>query len=225
MSSTPEQKFIEQLKTVIAAADNLMKRSQFDDLSDLPEADVNLGLSRLRAVVERASVFASSYARDLNRIDATGWKGGEGLAMYRGVAQSLLDDMEAGYTRSIQEIIHDEVFSDYFEMAEHLLESGYKDAAAVIAGSTLEGHLRNLCRRYGVAVDRPTETGTAAKKADALNAELSSAGAYGKLDQKNVTAWLDLRNKAAHGHYADYTKEQVTLLVSSVRDFATRLPA
>ena len=225
MSSIPDKKFIEQLKSVISVADNILKGSKYDDFSDLSEADINLGLSRLRAVVERASIFASSYSRDLNRIDAAGVGGGKVLAMYRGVAQSLLDDMEAGYTRSIQEIIHGEVFSDYFEMAEHLLESGYKDAAAVIAGSTLEGHLRNLCRRYGVAVDRPTATGTAAKKADAINAELASAGAYEKLDQKNVTAWLDLRNKAAHGLYADYTKEQVALLISSVRDFVTRLPA
>ena len=55
--------------------------------------------------------------------------------MYRGVAQSLLEDMVAGYTRSLQELIHSDVFSDYFDMVEHLLESGYKDAAAVITGS------------------------------------------------------------------------------------------
>jgi hypothetical protein len=46
-----------------------------------------------------------------------------------------------------------------------------------------------------------------------------------KMDQKNVTAWLDLRNKAAHGHYEQYQKEQVALLISGVRDFITRNPA
>jgi hypothetical protein len=30
-----------------------------------------------------------------------------------------------------------------------------------------------------------------------LNADLKGAGAYDKRDQKAVTAWLDLRNKAA----------------------------
>ena len=201
-----------------------MRRSRYDDLSDLSEADVSLGLSRLRAVVERSSAFASSYARDLNRIDTTD-SGGTALAMYRGVAQSLLENLQAGYTRSIEEIIHGDVFTDYFDMAQHLLDSSYKDAAAVIAGSTLEGHLRNLCRKHGIDFERQMPEGKTAKKADSLNAELASAGAYGKLDQKNVTAWLDLRNKAAHGHYADYTKEQVALLISSVRDFASRLPA
>lgn len=58
-----------------------------------------------------------------------------------------------------------------------------------------------------------------------MNADLAGANVYSKLDQKNVTAWLDLRNKAAHGKYGEYTKEQVALLIQSVRDFITRNPA
>src|SRR5260221_1202017 len=189
MPSTSDQKFIEQLKSVLLAADSIIRQAKYEDFSDLPEADVSLGLSRLRAVVERSSIMASSYARDVNRID-TEAAGNERLAMYRGVAQSLLDDLEAGYNRSFEEIIHGDVFSDYLDMAEHLLEANYKDAAAVLAGSTLEGHLRTIFRKH-------IPQGNVARKADALNADLASAGAYGKLDQKNVTAWLDLRNKAA----------------------------
>ena len=63
------------------------------------------------------------------------------------------------------------------------------------------------------------------QKADAVNAELVKANAYSKLDQKNVTAWLDLRNKAAHGHYTEYQKEQVALMIDAIRDFITRCPA
>ncbi|HEX8372718.1 MAG TPA: hypothetical protein VF585_08060 [Chthoniobacterales bacterium] len=107
-------------------------------------------------------------------------------------------------------------------MADHLLANGYKDAAAVVAGSSLEEHLRLLAVKHGVsskdASGRP-------KKADLINAELAGELAYSKLDQKNVTAWLDLRNKAAHGHYSEYQAPQVTLLVASIRDFLTRCPA
>ena len=224
MTNPAEERVIEQLQAVLAAADQIIKRSREADFSDLPEGDVRLGLSRLRAVVERLSSPNSSYIRDLNRIDTT-WDGGLGLSMYRGVAQSLLEDTQAGYTRSLQELIHGDVFSDYFEMAEHLLESNYKDAAAVIGGSTLEGHLRNLCRKNGIDVERQTPQGNTPKKADTLNSDLAAATVYGKLDQKNVTAWLDLRNKAAHGHYAEYSKEQVAIFLTSIRDFVTRFPA
>jgi len=63
------------------------------------------------------------------------------------------------------------------------------------------------------------------KRADALNSELASATVYSKLDQKSVTAWLDPRNKAAHGKYTEYTTEQVALTLQGVRDFTSRNPA
>jgi len=58
-----------------------------------------------------------------------------------------------------------------------------------------------------------------------MNADLSRSGAYNVLDQKNVTAWLDLRNKAAHGHFSEYGLDQVELVLQGVRQFVSRLPA
>ena len=106
-------------------------------------------------------------------------------------------------------------------MADHLLSEEYKDAGAVITGSTLEEHLRQLCVKNGIA----TDTAGRPKKADTLNAELAAQSVYSKLDQKSITAWLDLRNKAAHGKYGEYSKEQVALLIQGVRDFMARVPA
>jgi len=41
--------------------------------------------------------------------------------------------------------------------------------------------------------------------------------------QKNVTAWLDLRNKAAHGKYDEYNRQQVQLMHQAVFEFMTRV--
>jgi hypothetical protein len=107
-------------------------------------------------------------------------------------------------------------------MATYLVDNGYKDAAAVITGSALEGHLRQLAGKVEIAVSdnegRPL-------RADRLNADLAKANAYPKGDQKSVTARLDLRNDAAHGHYDRYEVGQVRLLIDSVRDFIRRYPA
>ena len=137
------------------------------------------------------------------------------------VANALLSDIREGYLKSLEEIIRGELFADYLEMAAHLEEKGYKDPAAVLAGSTLEAHLRKLCDKHGVA----SVSGGRPKKADTLNADLEKTGVYNKLDQKNITAWLDIRNKAAHGKYNEYTREQVKILIASVRDFINRHPA
>ena len=106
-------------------------------------------------------------------------------------------------------------------MAKQLLESGYKDAAAVICGSTLESHLRELCKKFGIA----TEVNGRPKKADKMNSELAKATAYSALDHKSVTAWLGLRNKAAHGEYGEYDENQVDVLISGVEHFVGRTPA
>ena len=114
-----------------------------------------------------------------------------------------------------------DLFADYLEMATHLVENRYKDPAAVLAGSTLEVHLRQLCEKHGVAAEQDGKM----KKTERLNQDLAQAGAYTKLDLKNITAWLDIRNNAAHGKYKEYTKDQVKFLIAGIRDFINRHPA
>lgn len=110
-------------------------------------------------------------------------------------------------------------------MADRLLNDGYKDAAAVIAGSTLESHLRQLCQNNGIDTENSTKRNRSRPKpASLLNQELGKT-VYSLYDQKTVTAWLDLRNCAAHGKYGEYTDEQVHLFIEGLRDFMERYPA
>ena len=51
---------------------------------------------------------------------------------------------------SFEELVHGDMFGDCLEMSDHLLDAGYKDAAAVLAGSILEVHMKKLCGKYGV---------------------------------------------------------------------------
>jgi hypothetical protein len=60
------------------------------------------------------------------------------------------------------------------------------------------------------------------KKADLLNAELTKSHVYNNLDQKAVSAWLDLRNKAAHGRYGEYNDKQVENMIQGVTEFMAR---
>jgi len=110
-------------------------------------------------------------------------------------------------------------------MAEYLLEEGYKDPAAVITGSTLEEHLRILCIKKGIDIEIMSKGKLGPKKVDMLNTNLTKQGVYSKLDLKSVTAWLDLRDKAAHGKYSEYNEIQVKQLIIGVRDFIVRNPA
>ena len=46
------------------------------------------------------------------------------------------------------------LFADFLEMASELQRKGFKDAAAVIAGSTLEEHLRKLATKAQLPIYR-----------------------------------------------------------------------
>jgi len=54
---------------------------------------------------------------------------------------------------------------------------------------------------------------------DPLNVALAKAGVYNVLVQKQVTAWADLRNKAAHARWTEYDAEQVSHMLAGVRKF------
>lgn len=140
------------------------------------------------------------------------------------ILEAIKDELEGGWLFSIKGLITSEVFADFIEMANYLLDQGYKDPATVIAGSVLEEHLRQLCVTNGINIEFESKGILKPKKADSLNSELTKSNIYNKLDQKAVTMWLDLRNKAAHGHYAEYNKEQVVTMLQGITEFMSRNP-
>lgn len=212
---------IKQLDAIINDYALMRRRSQHNDLSDLPKQERQSIVTRSISAIHRISGQNSTYALEIERIFKTMPHIQYHLSSIIGITQALKEDINTGYIQSLTELVHSEVFSDFLDMAKHLCENGYKDPAAVIAGSTLESHLKKLAKKHAV----PFEVAEKPVKAEKINQDLAKIPAYGLLDQKNITAWLDLRNKAAHGDYRVYNIDQVKLLISSIQDFITRIPA
>jgi hypothetical protein len=180
-------------------------------------------VTRATAAVERLAPPGSSYVKAIE-VAREQWTSYSHLLLPSaiGAIEALRADYASGNLNSLPELIHADMFADFLEMADHLLGEGYKDAAAVIAGSTLEGHLRTLAEKLGL----PTSNDAGEPlKAARLNEDLRKAEAYEKNDQKAVTAWLGIRNDAAHGNYDDYEAGQVGPMIAGIRDFIQRLPA
>ncbi|EKO3421175.1 hypothetical protein NXE12_001534 [Vibrio fluvialis] len=182
-------------------------------------------LSGLRASV--LSFIAMVYGKDhshYSEFDAATNNNYETNAQKgHAILLSIQNEIEGGWVFSVKQLISAEIFSDFLEMAEHLLSQGYKDPAAVMIGSVLEENLRQLCSNNEIDIELEKDGVFVAKKADRLNSDLAKAEIYTKLDQKAVTMWLDLRNKAAHGKYDEYTKDQVELMSQGVTEFLARV--
>jgi hypothetical protein len=134
-----------------------------------------------------------------------------------GIARAVQHDIKNGLLVDLRTLAQAEVFADFLEMGEYLLSGNYKDAAAVIIGAVLEDGLRKLTTKYGLPLTGPDGKSLTI---DPLNSQLVKANAYSKLTQKQITTWAHLRNKAAHGQFADYNAEQVQMMLTFVQAFA-----
>jgi hypothetical protein len=132
----------------------------------------------------------------------------------RQVFLAAREDYEGGYLKSIRSLVHAELFDDELDQARELQASGYKTAAAVVAGVVLETTLRTLCGDRGIPVG----------KLDKMNADLAKDGLYNKLVLKQITALADIRNKAAHGETAGFTDDDVIDMIKRVERFLSDYP-
>jgi hypothetical protein len=168
MAVTAEQ--IEaQLAPLMEDVARAQQASPHDDLSG-GLSDIEMRKIRLRceAAVERLAPANSVYMRDAHNLGKM-WDGKRILTLI-GILQALQADYAAGYLRTVEELLHADVFGDFLGMADELLDKGYKDASAVIAGTVLEEHLRKLAASHNIAVEN--EEGKA-RKAESLNADLA----------------------------------------------------
>ena len=136
----------------------------------------------------------------------------------RGILEALRDDFDGGYLANVRGLVRAEVFAELIDQAQHLFDEGYFQPSAVVVGAVLEDHLRKLCAKHS-AIALPNKP-----KLDAMNADLAKAGEYGVLVQKQVTVWADVRNKAAHGKWAEFARGDVDDMLRGVLRFLTEHP-
>ena len=133
-----------------------------------------------------------------------------------GVARAIKHEIENDLLVDFRSLVQAEVFADFLEMGDYLLQEGYKDAAAVIIGSVLEDRLRTLSSKAGLPLANDMGKPLTVEP---LNNQLAKADVYTKLVQKQITTWAHVRNKAAHGKYGEYTKDQVQMMLVFVQGF------
>lgn len=217
--ATSTEEIVAQIDAALGSYAEGRRSSKYEDLSDRGDTYASEMITRLAATIDRLSPPNSQYRDNAKAaLKMYGPNNAFIIPILAGALKALRADYAAGHLRRVEQLVQADLFADFLEMAQHLLDQGYKDAAAVLVGGLLEEQLRKLCIKNGISA----ATGGRPKKADSMNADLAGAGVYNKLDQKSVTAWLDLRNKAAHGQYVEYTADQVGVLLQGVRDFAMR---
>jgi hypothetical protein len=231
--TSPEEKLKTETKSLIEEGLRILSLAEFAEtgLAGKDLADVSAWVTRLgqlvRTVYGEKSQQFDSYNEALKTPNFYYIHCNNNAQISRlvGVAKSTQHDIEQDLLFDFRALVQADVFADFLEMAEYLLSGHYKDPSAVLAGSVLEEHLRKLALKNVIPITFTDGRGNIVhKKADTINADLVKASVYNVLQQKNVTAWLALRNNAAHGQYSEYSEENVSLMLKGILLFMSQFP-
>lgn len=162
-------------------------------------------LSLLDRVFGRESVHYQNFYKHYKDSVAKAWE----FENCRGTFKAAKEDYEGGYLFKVRSLVSAEVLDDVLEQATALLDANHKDPACVVARVALETTLKKLCDHQGISHG----------KLDRMNADLCKAGVYNVGMQKQVTAWADRGNNAAHGNWKEYTTEDVKDMIAGVNRF------
>lgn len=157
MASDQYRSYIKHLASIVQPYEQAPKRGDgwaFD-------SDSHGVLARAESAIRKICDDNSPYTQRMQRIlSKASYDDPIKAGLIVGIVRALKGDLEDGYLATFPELVRGEMFENLIEMAKHLLEGGYKDAAAVIAGTSLESHLRQLSIKRGLQLTSVAPDGT-----------------------------------------------------------------
>jgi hypothetical protein len=132
----------------------------------------------------------------------------------QGILRAVKQDLEAGQLKKITTLVEAEVFSNFLDMARHLLDTGYKDPAASLTGAVLEDGLRKIAIAHNIQLN-------ARESINPLNEKCRTV-VYNQLIWRRVQTWGDVRNYADHGQFSEYSTDNVREMIQEVETFLSQ---
>lgn len=215
-----QEKIQREFSAVIGLGVGLLNSSDWQDY-DTGDAEID------HYVVRQYLQFRTRAANLIERLATSGFAHAEAwgrvakkerdsdpsyLPEFLGVIEAAAADFQAGLLFDLKAQLQADVFGDFIEQAQALLDAGLVVPAASLAGAVLEDTLRKLCEKHSVAIPEKSNI-------EKLNTALVKAVVYNVGVQKTVTAYAHTRNSADHGKFDDVNAQAVDLMVQWLRGF------
>lgn len=143
----------------------------------------------------------SAYYSDDSQLD---W----GVELMKGAREEI----EKGFLYKIEHLVSADFFNSIIEQATYLLESGFKDAAAVYGRVIIENTLKDLAKREDVKI--PDKI----KLADLNQLLWKKESVYPQHIWRSIQAQIDIGNFAAHGDSDKYDDKAVRNMLTWIRE-------
>lgn len=137
--------------------------------------------------------------------------------------KGLKDDFQKGFLGDLGLEIEAAIVADYMGQAEQLLAEGQSGKydhvpAAVLAGAVLEKSLRTLCDKQSPSISTVNDKSKPLTLTPLIEA-LKKNNVFNELTAKQLRAWADIRNSAAHGQFDEFNRSQVDLMIQGINNF------
>ena len=137
--------------------------------------------------------------------------------------KGLKDDFQKGFLGDLGLEIETAIAADYMGQAEQLLADGQSGKydhvpAAVLAGAVLEKSLRTLCDKQSPSISTVNNNGKPLTLNSLIDV-LKKNNVFNELTAKQLRAWADIRNSAAHGQFDEFNRSDVDRMIQGINDF------
>jgi hypothetical protein len=210
-------------------------KERFDELIKIADQDLNqLFLSSLHSptltdlakligwqtaclhLVEKTFGENSAYSEALKHAFADFHTRESRLANGIEIMKGAKEEIKKGFLYKVEYLIAADVFDSVLEQAEHLLDAGFRDAAAVLGRVVIESSLKKIAQRENIEFDERI-------KPSKLNDILFNKGLYARNVWRITQGHIDTGNYAAHGDSDKYDEQAVKDMLRWIRETILRL--
>jgi len=206
------KKIIDRLGNLIKLGESVLETSNYDPSEECYVVNSGLFQQWYTSSVTLLRTFPKGYIYDSQFGENCRTNTCGDVELGVGILRAAKEDIESGVLHEVADIISAEIFDDFLDMAEHLLDKGYKDPAASLIGAVLENELRRMCRDNKITVKSDDNIGS-------LNTKLFQKPVYGKPQMRQISIWQAIRDSADHGKFEDYNAESVKNMYEGARNF------
>lgn len=176
-------------------------------------------ISLLDAIVPHSHLHRSTIQTFQKRVS-----GYTSLDWAIGVLKGIGEDFDLNLLAAAVSEIEFQVSCAYMDQAKALLQTqgilnSNITAAAVLTGISLERRLRTLWEEK----NRPEAAPDQPKRLGGLIDDLKKVNAISEAKAKQLRAWADIRNHAAHGEYDQFSVNELKQMIDGVGNFLREL--
>jgi hypothetical protein len=223
-------RYAERLDELIARGEELKKscktfikeKNLFDTLEDLTPSYLDLPerekldqwklscLNLIENITDKKSVFRLNFP--CSYIDYSEDNFSQSISHYLSVLKALQEELKCGYLQGVESIVTRNTLSSIIDEAKILLKAKYKDASAIYCRVILETAVKKYCDKNKITFHKND-------KLSSLLDKLKAKDFFSIPEWRQVQAWIDIGNAAAHGDFSQYSESDVQSMLNGIEAF------